>query len=142
MKEKEIRHEGEISEINGNIASIKVFVNSGCSACQIKGHCSLSKTQIKYINVKIKGGQFYTKDKVEVIISSKTGITELFYTYYLPVLIVLIAMVFGHLIFKIESIISGLSLLFLILYYVIFILMKKKFKKSVTYSLIKKPSGF
>ncbi|NLJ07728.1 MAG: SoxR reducing system RseC family protein, partial [Sphingobacteriales bacterium] len=38
----EVRHEGVITSIDGDMAQVTILVKSACAECHIKGACSLS----------------------------------------------------------------------------------------------------
>ncbi len=89
---KVIGHEGTVSEIHGNKATVRFIVQSACAHCQLKGVCSAADMKDKAVEADLQGQPYRVGEKVNVVLSQSKGMKALLYGYLLPFLLVMITL--------------------------------------------------
>ena len=46
-----IKHLGIVESIDGSLVRVKILQSSACSSCSVKGHCNISETKEKIIDI-------------------------------------------------------------------------------------------
>ncbi|NLJ06313.1 MAG: SoxR reducing system RseC family protein [Sphingobacteriales bacterium] len=131
----EVRHEGVITSIDGDMAQVTILVKSACAECHIKGACSLSEIQAKVIEVNLKGQTFRIGDKVNVALKESLGMRAVLLAYIIPVLLIISTLLIAGLFIDNENIIAGSSLLIAGIYYLFLYLNKRMLKKSFQFRI-------
>lgn len=140
MKEN-IRHNGIIERIEGDIVYIRILQQSACAGCHARSMCSASESKVKIVEIIDRSGTFKEEDEVVICGQSALGLQAVGIAFLLPIVLV-IAMVAEGLQFGWEeslSAIAGLALL--IPYYFILYLMRDKLKRKFVFTLEKQKSN-
>lgn len=136
--ESKIEHIGFIKEINGNEIKVGFYAQQACSSCNLKSNCSVSDVEEKIIDVNMFNPEnYHVGESVIVFLKRSLGFRALFLGYVLPFLILLITMIISMAIWENELLSGLLSLAVLAPYYLILYLLKKKIKKTFSFSIKK-----
>ena len=136
MNEKIVTHPGFIKNIEGRKAEVSIFVNSGCSSCEIKGSCSISDSKEKIIEVFLSASNRFNKgEKVMVEMKQSLGSWAVLLGYFFPFLVVVISLFILVSAGVGEGISALLSLGFLVPYYFVLFLARDFFRKRFTYTI-------
>lgn len=120
-----MKYKGRIIKIkDNNIARVLLENVHGCSSCEnCGGQCS-AHTNIIEVNNSINGN---VGDMVYLNISNKYYLSMIFAIYLFPLIIFIISFIILNSIFNSEGISSIISVALLILNYILFFILNKKF---------------
>jgi sigma-E factor negative regulatory protein RseC len=129
-----INHEGIVQRNEGNAVIISISSASACSGCHSEGSCTMSGTEEKIIevfgNYSVRAG-----DKVTILMKRSIGYAAIFLGYVLP-FITLITVLIAMISLKVPELASGLiAIAFLIPYYIILYLFRKRINAKFTFTL-------
>ena len=126
---EEIKQTGVITNIEDDTLSIKITTCSACSQCSAKSFCSISEQKDKIITTKVTNSSLYNiNDYVDISINQPLAIKAVFYSYVLP-LILLLATIIILYTMGFNDFISGISgIIVLIPYYFGLFLLRNKFR--------------
>lgn len=132
-----IKHQGIVESIEENHVRVKIIQSSACSSCSVKGHCNLSETKEKIIDIYEKeSDSFVVGQNVMICGSTSMGMKAVVLAFVLPFLLLFLALFVTMRITEGSEVISALvSLCTLIPYYIIMYLFRNKISKSFSFSL-------
>ena len=132
-----IKHHGIVESTNNTSVKVKILQTSGCSACSIKGHCSASESKEKIIDIyNIDSSLYNVGDEVWVYGSTSMGLTAVLLAFFVPFIIVVIALfLLIKLVGMSEPQAALVSLLTIIVYYAVIYLFRGKLEKKFTFSI-------
>lgn len=84
-----ISHTGTIISMEKSTITVKLDVQAACGQCTVAGVCGAAKVENKIISVNAGAGSFQSGEKVKVTMASRLGYWAVFYTYLLPVALLL-----------------------------------------------------
>jgi sigma-E factor negative regulatory protein RseC len=132
-----IDHEGIVEELVDNTAKVVIDSQSACAACHAKGACSVADVEEKIIEVRSTDNQKYKKgDKVDVGIKRSLGSRAVFLGYFLPFMILVLALIILLAITDNELLSGILSIVLLVPYYLILYIMRDKLKKTFEFTIL------
>lgn len=140
MKEN-IRHNGIIERIEGDIVYIRIMQQSACAGCHARSMCSASESKVKIIEVIDHSGRFQVDEEVVICGQIAMGLEAVLIAFVVPIVLI-IAMVAAGLHFnwgETVSAIAGLALL--IPYYLILYLMRDRLKRKFVFTLEKQENN-
>ncbi len=127
-----VSHEGIVVKNSDGKLQVMIVSKASCASCQLKGVCSASDLAEKIIDVK-STENFEEGEKVEVVMEESQGLLAVFFTFFIPFVLMATAMgiVFSQ---TGKQGIAGLaSLAVLPPYYFILWLLKDKMKKYFSF---------
>ncbi len=134
---EEIKHDGIVKSIEGNIAKVSIISKSACLSCQVKGACHVSDLSEKIIEVNLFETNFTVGENVTIALKESSGIKALIIGYMLPFTI-MIATLITISRFTNNEILIGLGALgTLVPYYFSLFVLKDQIKKQFTFLLHK-----
>ncbi|WP_300728985.1 SoxR reducing system RseC family protein [uncultured Bacteroides sp.] len=131
-----IKHLGIVESINGSYVKVRISQSSACSSCSVKGHCSVSETKEKLIDVFNKNEvTCQVGERVMIVGTTSMGMKAVFWAFVLPFLwlmtvLVLILHFTGN-----EPVAALASLGSLIPYYLVIYLCRHKLTRTFTFTL-------
>ncbi|MFA6769739.1 MAG: SoxR reducing system RseC family protein [Bacteroidales bacterium] len=132
MKEVDyIDHQGVVIEVNPTYISVEILNKSACASCHAKGVCILGDAKTKIIEVENMGKDFFSiGEAVNVKLKKSLGYKALWFSYLIPLIILMVLLLSLHAIGLSEPII-GLSIIGAIsLYYLVIWLLRDRLKKE------------
>lgn len=133
-----IEHEGIVTDLTEYTVTVEILSKSACSSCHAKGFCSVGDMKAKYVEVDNVDALFFEKgERVNVILRKSLGYKALFYSYIIPLIIMMVLLVLlsetGY-----PDLTIGLSVLAsLAIYYLLIWIFKDKFKKDFVFTIEK-----
>ena len=125
----EIRHEGKVVKIEKGKFSVKITSPSACRGCRVRAACSASGMAEKIIET-FSDRDLQIGDEVTVVMEEKLGITAVFYSFFLPFLVMGLVL-FVCLTAGISEIIAALcAIISLIPYYLLLHLLARHIEKD------------
>ena len=88
----EIRHDGTVVKITGDKYVVKITSRAACGGCPAKSLCTAGDMTEKYIET-ISGQTLEIGDEVTVIMAEKLGLKAIFYSFFLPFLVMVLVLV-------------------------------------------------
>jgi positive regulator of sigma E activity len=132
-----IEQKGIVVGSGNGIVNIRISPVAACSDCQSKASCSLFGTTEKIIDVVSDTGEFRIGDRVGITITQSMGNKAIALGYFVPFLLVLLALILLTLL-RIKEWQAGLlALSTLIPYYIILYFFRTKLRKTFTFTVKK-----
>lgn len=119
-------HIGEIVSIERNRVRVLIKSASACSSCHMKGACSASDIQDKYIESEVGDDNFDIGEKVLISCSDGQGFYALFWGYILPLILMVIVLFVGNEILK-DELEAGLLSIFILPFYYGFLFIRRRY---------------
>ena len=132
-----IKHLGIVENIDGFRLKVRIVQTSACSSCSVKGHCNVSETKEKLIDVYDNKG-LAPQVGQQVMISGATsmGMKAVGWAFGLPFVIVLASLFAAMALTQGDEAVSALvSLCMLIPYYIGLYLCRKRFSRTFVFTL-------
>lgn len=131
-----IKHLGIVENIDGSLVKVKIAQSSACSSCSVKGHCSVSETKEKLIDVYNKNGlSCRVGDQVMIVGATSMGMKAVLLAFVLPFLVLMAVLVVVLEITGDEPVAALASLASLIPYYLVIYLFRNKLARTFTFTL-------
>ena len=133
-----IKHIGIVESIDGPHVRVKILQSSACSSCSVKGHCNISETKEKIIDIfdGEKAGFCTVGQQVMVCGTTSMGMKAVFLAFVLPFLVLLAALFVTMRVTDGDEAISALvSLCTLIPYYILIYLFRNKISRTFSFTL-------
>jgi len=132
-----IEHTGIIDSIQDHRFRILIIQQSACSACDVKGACTLSDQQEKIVEVESFNSSFSVGDKVLLVGKNSFGLLAVFLAFVIPFILILITLFILQSLVSNEIISGGIALFILVPYYLILSLFNKKLKTKFNFEIKK-----
>ena len=137
MSKNKVTHPGYINKIEPHQVEVSIVSVSSCASCQIKGHCSISDTEVKSVWIGTNDtSAYHIGQEVTVEMSQTLGTWAVLLGYVFPFIVLLI----GLIIFIETGLDQGLAGILavglLLPYYGVLYLMRNWLGKRFTYSII------
>jgi sigma-E factor negative regulatory protein RseC len=128
-----IEHEGEVVAVKGVIVQAKIRQISACAMCHAKGHCLITDSADKLIDLNNEGNiPLQIGDKIIVAIKHSVGLKAVFYAYVLPTILFISALL--SLAHSMNEITAGAwALGLLVVYFFVLYLHRGELKKSLNF---------
>jgi sigma-E factor negative regulatory protein RseC len=129
-----IHHTGVVQKVDNKTVTVIITAVSACSGCHAEGSCTLSGKEEKIVDV---AGTYNVKpgDSVTVLMDLSMGYTALVLGYIFPLATVILSLLI-LISARVPELIAGLaSLTFLIPYYIILWLFRKRINEKFTFTL-------
>ncbi|MCD7935582.1 MAG: SoxR reducing system RseC family protein [Tannerellaceae bacterium] len=133
----EINHTGIIERIEGDSIFVRIVQQSACAGCHAKGMCSAADKKEKIIEVTDHSGTFNVNEHVEVCGKTSLGLQAVFLAFVIPLILIVAALVTGHVMQWDEGINALTALLILLPYYCVLYLYREKLKNRFIFTLKK-----
>lgn len=137
-KPQMIEHTGRIKEINGSDITVTLIEHSACSACYAKGVCKAADMQEKTIHVIDDSGKFRQGERVMITGASSLGYKAMIWTFVVPVILIVTAVVLSIPVFHLSEIAAALIAVGILLLYALGLyLFKNKMKHTFQFHIKK-----
>ena len=133
-----IKHLGIVESIDGSHVRVKILQSSACSSCRVKGHCNISETKEKIIDIhdKESAGCCSVGQEVMVCGTTSMGMKAVLLAFVLPFVVLLAALFVTMRVTDGDEATSALvSLCTLIPYYIIIYLLRNKISRTFSFTL-------
>lgn len=132
-----IKHQGIVESIDGDHVKVKILQSSACSSCSVKGHCNLSETKEKIIDIYDKNaGDYIQGQKVLVCGTTSMGMKAVVLAFVMPFLVLFFSLFMTMEITDGDEAISALvSMCALIPYYIIIYICRNKISRNFSFNL-------
>ncbi len=132
-----IKHQGIVESIDGDHVKVKILQSSACSSCSVKGHCNLSETKEKIIDIYDKNaGDYIHGQKVLVCGTTSMGMKAVILAFVLPFLVLFFSLFMSMAITDGDEAISAIvSMCALIPYYIIIYIFRNKISRNFSFNL-------
>ena len=132
-----IKHQGIVESIDGSHVKVKILQSSACSSCSVKGHCNLSETKEKIIDVyDKKSGSYAVGQNVVVCGTTSMGMKAVILAFVLPFIVLFIALFLTMSFTDGNEALSALvSMCALVPYYIIIYLCRNKISRTFSFNL-------
>lgn len=132
-----IKHQGIVESIDGDLVKVKILQSSACSSCSVKGHCNLSETKEKIIDIYDKNaGDYIQGQKVLVCGSTSMGMKAVVLAFVMPFLVLFFSLFITMEITDGDEAVSALvSMCALIPYYIIIYICRNKISRNFSFNL-------
>ncbi len=133
-----IDHEGIIDHIESDVAHVRIYSQSACSACHAKGVCGAADQEEKFLDINLHGEVYMQGETVHVQVARKLGFKAVALGYIFPFLL-LMGVLISLTAIGIDELKVGLyALLSIIPYYLVLYFFRRRIESTFTFS-IKKP---
>ena len=134
----EVRHDGIVQSIEGDIVKVSIISKAACISCQMNSSCSTSDLSEKIIEINRYDVNFNIGESVTVALAETSGLKALFIGYMLPFFILLASLIITmH--FTQNELISGLvSLAILVPYYFTLFVLNDFLKRQFSFFIHKR----
>ncbi len=133
-----IKHLGIVESIDGSHVRVKILQSSACSSCSVKGHCNISETKEKIIDIHDKESAECCSVGQEVMVCGTTsmGMKAVVLAFVLPFVVLLAALFVTMRVTDGDEATSALvSLCTLIPYYIVIYLLRNKISRTFSFTL-------
>ncbi|WP_299231108.1 SoxR reducing system RseC family protein [uncultured Bacteroides sp.] len=133
-----IKHLGIVESIDGSHVRVKILQSSACSSCSVKGHCNISETKEKIIDIHDKESAECCSVGQQVMVCGTTsmGMKAVFLAFVLPFVVLLASLFVTMRVTDGDEATSALvSLCTLIPYYIIIYLLRNKISRTFSFTL-------
>ena len=133
-----IKHLGIVESIDGSLVRVKILQSSACSSCSVKGHCNISETKEKIIDIHDKESADCCSVGQEVMVCGTTsmGMKAVVLAFVLPFIVLLAALFVTMRVTDGDEAASALvSLCTLIPYYIIIYLLRNRISRTFSFTL-------
>lgn len=133
-----IKHLGIVESIDGSHVRVKILQSSACSSCSVKGHCNISETKEKIIDIHDKESAECCLVGQQVMVCGTTsmGMKAVFLAFVLPFVVLLASLFVTMRVTDGDEATSALvSLCTLIPYYIIIYLLRNKISRTFSFTL-------
>ena len=138
MNNNNIKHLGIVESIDGSHVRVKILQSSACSSCSVKGHCNISETKEKIIDIHDKESADCCSVGQEVMVCGTTsmGMKAVVLAFVLPFIVLLAALFVTMRVTDGDEAASALvSLCTLIPYYIIIYLLRNRISRTFSFTL-------
>ena len=133
-----IKHLGIVESIDGSHVRVKILQSSACSSCSVKGHCNISETKEKIIDIHDKESADCCSVGQEVMVCGTTsmGMKAVVLAFVLPFIVLLAALFVTMRVTDGDEATSALvSICTLIPYYIIIYLLRNRISRTFSFTL-------
>lgn len=133
-----IKHLGIVESIDGSHVRVKILQSSACSSRSVKGHCNISETKEKIIDIHDKESADCCSVGQEVMVCGTTsmGMKAVVLAFVLPFIVLLAALFVTMRVTAGDEAASALvSLCTLIPYYIIIYLLRNRISRTFSFTL-------
>jgi sigma-E factor negative regulatory protein RseC len=130
-----ITHAGIVGRITASQIEVHINVSGQCTACRVKGFCSMADVAEKKIEITNTGQDMKPGEKVNVVLRQSLGLMAVWWAYLFPLLLLLIILL---LLQTLPDLYSGAAALGSVaIYYGVLYGFKEKFKKKYIFEIEK-----
>jgi len=134
MTENTICKEGIVRAVNGDNIEVEITISSACSECHAKSICiPTDQKRETVIAQSLYGEPFEVGDKVQLVIEGFTGTKAVILAYFLPFIVLMIALFGTYALTKSELAGVIVSVVLVIVYYIILKTQNKKIERSIRF---------
>ena len=133
-----VEHKGIITKITPKTISVEITVQSACAHCEAKNSCQAFDSQNKTIELVPTTDQINSlkiNDSVTVAMTRNQGFIAVFFSFILPLILLLVVLIIANILFKNDGISALAALLSLVPYYFVIYLVRNKFKTKFEFKL-------
>lgn len=132
----EIKHDGIVSDIQGNTVFVSIVSQAACASCSVKGACNAADLQDKTIEVKnADSSRYKTGQHVEVFMGKSLGTKAVMLGYVLPFIVLITSLIVFSGMLKDEGIAGLISLGILVPYYIILHSLRDRLGRTFSFQL-------
>ncbi len=121
----------------GSQVRVQITQTSACAACHAKGMCTAAESREKVIDATTTDLTLQTGDAVRVLVQEHMGWKAVLLAYFLPFVLLIIAVVIGGLYTKNEAWIGLIGIGTVMLYYAGLYAFRKRVTKQFAFTAIK-----
>lgn len=133
----EISHDGRVVNKENGKLLVKIISRSACGKCHAKGFCSAADMAEKFIDV-ITYENFRVGDEVRVIMEERLGWMAMFYSFFLPFLVMTSVLFLTYAVSGKETSAGLFAIGSLIPYFFVLYMFRKKFEKNFIFRIERK----
>ena len=130
------KHSGIISKITSTSITVSLEGNINCEACNAKGACGISESNVKEIELVNDDKSFQLNEKVNVVLQKGLGLKAVFWAYIFPFILIFIVLIISSSYLK-EWVAGLLSLFVLIPYFMIVHFFNDSFERAFKISILR-----
>jgi sigma-E factor negative regulatory protein RseC len=134
---KLVEHQGVIKDIHNGIIEVKIEQSSACASCHAKNSCSIIDKTDKIIEIFTNDISYSIGETVMVMETKSLGLQAVFFSYILPLIVVISVIIIFLAIGKSEIFAAIAALSSLLPYYALFLVFKKKIKDTFVFTIKK-----
>lgn len=136
--EEELRHEGIVDSIDGDVVRVRILQASACGGCQVKSLCKVSESKEKLIEVTdaVAAGRLAVGQSVNVAGTVGQGMRAVMLAFTLPLLLMLAAVITGYALGASDGVAAIVALAVLVPYYALLFLMRNRIGRKFRFSII------
>jgi len=136
-----IEHEGIITEISKDFITVEIVNKSACASCHAKGVCIAGEEEIRYVDVpydiKSLTEDYKVGDKVNLVMSQSLGVTAVFISYAVPLVVLIIFLLILSNTGLEELMVGLISLAGVAVYYLFVYLFRDRLERIFTFTIEK-----
>ncbi len=133
----DIRHQGVVESVDGQTVMVRITQESACSECHARGLCRASESRDKLIEVCTTGVADYAVGSVVTVCGSETqGMKAVWFSFGLPLLLMLAVLVGVLVMNGDERIAAAGALSVLFPYYIGLFLFRDRIKKGFDFKIL------
>jgi len=130
-----IKHYGIVDEVGDGCVKVKIIQSSACSSCKIAGHCSVSESKEKIVDVYDDKTDVAPGDKVIVVASQKTGFLAVLLSSVVPLLILVIVLSMMLVLTGNEPLSALSGIISLVPYYCVIYICREKLRARLSFHI-------
>ena len=131
-----ITHPGIIDEISPDLLHVRILNVSACSSCHAKGYCSMSEMEEKIVEVPCANSSDYTPgQQVNVVMDTGSGKRAVMLGYFIPLLILLFALIILTSITSNQGLAGIAAILCLVPWYLALYLFRNRIRRKMVFRI-------
>ena len=130
---EQIRHEGVVLSIKGDMAQVQIVQSSACSACVARKTCLSAEQQEKRMDA-LMLEPLQVGDRVEVLLTERLGWKAVLLAYIMPFVVMMIVIALLGLWSSNEVLVGTLSLVAVAIYYIILSFFRNRLQKQFSFT--------
>jgi sigma-E factor negative regulatory protein RseC len=133
----EIRHQGVVDSIDGQMVTVRILQASACSGCHASGICRASESKEKLVEVETNGACNLSVGQTVTLAGEESmGMTAVMLAFGIPLLLLMVALVAVFSFTGSEKLAALVALGILAPYYIVLMLMHGRIKKNFQFRII------
>jgi sigma-E factor negative regulatory protein RseC len=131
-----IRHNGIVKKIDSEFIYVSIVSQSACASCHAKGACNVTDLNEEIVEVPRSGDESHEiGESVQVAMRKSLGTRAVMLGYLIPFLLMVLTLITALGITGKEALAGLLALGILVPYYLLLNQLKKKLKKTFTFTI-------
>lgn len=133
---QEIRHDGIVDSVDGQTVVVRINQSSACGGCQVRNICRAAESKDKLVEINCPdAGSLRIGQTVTVTGAESLGMKAVIYSFGLPLLLLLVALITAEAVTGSEKMAALAALGILLPYYIVLFLLRDRIKKDFQFSI-------